>query len=319
MSFLDSFKSRKKNDEEAAEQEFQRGLREGSWPEGVDDFQLMSNTGTFLPAVPDPDPLAEANAFVQEHTDDAHADWSVVRAAGSTRAEGGNGFRVIEGAAGVRPLKPASAAPAPAASKRPADDDGVQVMPRSEGRASRGASAAQGASKSYAERLRERVAAADVASKPVAPAPQVKRPAQSRPAPAAAPVPAQGTPKPAASDAAAPVRPSAPKAAVPAAAPLRASDAPTFSSDAVVIRTRTYDDVRRIAEGLLSEKRPVVLAMRGSSDATCQRILDFSFGMCCASGATITELSQKLFAICPKGVSVSDATMGELKRQGLLR
>ncbi len=279
MSFLDSFKSRKKNDEEAAEQEFQRGLREGSWPEGVDDFQLMSNTGTFLPAVPDPDPLAEANAFVQEHADDAHADWSVVRAAGSTRAEGGNGFRVIEGAAGVRPVKPASsAAPAPTASKRPVDDDGVQVMPRSEGRASRGASAAQGASKSYAERLRERVAAADVASKPAAP-----------------------------------------KAAAPAAAPLRASNAPTFSSDAVVIRTRTYDDVRRIAEGLLSEKRPVVLAMRGSSDATCQRILDFSFGMCCASGAAITELSQKLFAICPKGVSVSDATMGELKRQGLLR
>lgn len=54
MSFLDNFKSHKKNNEQAVEQEFQRGLREGSWPEGVSDFQLMDNTGTFLPAYPDP-------------------------------------------------------------------------------------------------------------------------------------------------------------------------------------------------------------------------------------------------------------------------
>ncbi len=326
MSFLDSFKSRKKNDEEAAEQEFQRGLREGSWPQGVDDFQLMSNTGTFLPAIPDPDPRAEADAFVKEHADDAHVDWSVVRAAGSTRTEGGNGFRVIEGTAGVRPLKggPASA-PAAATSKRAAEDDGVQVMPRAEGRAPRATSAGAGAPKSYAERLRDRVAAADVAAKPAnKPAAavsqsvsQAKRPTQNRPA--AAPVSMQGASRPAAVPATASPRTDAPKPAAPAAASSRANEAPTFSSDAVVIRTRTYDDVRRIAEGLLAEKRPVVLAMRGSSDATCQRILDFSFGMCCASGAAITELSQKLFAICPKGVSVSDATMGELKRQGLLR
>ena len=320
MSFLDNFKSRKKSDEEAAEQEFQRGLREGSWPEGVDDFQLMSNTGTFLPAVPDPDPLAEANAFVQEHADDARADWSVVRAAGSTRAEGNNGFRVIEGSAGVRPLKAAPAtAPVAPAPRRPADDDGVQVMPRSDSRAPRASAAGTPAPKSYAERLRERVAAADVASKPaekpVAQAP--KRPAQSRPAPV--PAGAQGAPRQPVRDAAPSARPDAPKPVAPSPAPSRANEAPTFSSDAVVVRTRTYDDVRRIAEVLLSEKRPVVLAMRSSSDATCQRILDFSFGMCCASGAVITELSQKLFAICPKGVSVSDATMGELKRQGLLR
>ena len=88
MSFLDNFKSHKKNNEQAVEQEFQRGLREGSWPEGVSDFQLMDNTGTFLPAYPDPDPHAEADAFVQEHTGEGRADWSVVRAAGSTRSEG---------------------------------------------------------------------------------------------------------------------------------------------------------------------------------------------------------------------------------------
>ena len=59
--------------------------------------------------------------------------------------------------------------------------------------------------------------------------------------------------------------------------------------------------------------------MRSSSDATCQRILDFTFGVCCASGATIEELGQKLFAVCPKGVKVSDVTMADLKRQGLMR
>ena len=80
-----------------------------------------------------------------------------------------------------------------------------------------------------------------------------------------------------------------------------------------------YDDVRRVAEVLLGDHRPVVLAMRSSSDATCQRILDFTFGVCCASGATIEELGQKLFAVCPKGVKVSDVTMADLKRQGLMR
>lgn len=304
MSFLDNFKSRKKNDEDAVEQQFQRGLREGSWPEGVDDFQLMSNTGSFLPAHPDPDPLAEADAFAQQgRADDARADWSVVRAAGSSRAEGG--FRVIEGSAGARPVKPAADA-----QRRPAlDDEGVQVMPRAEARSPRPASAPS-AQKSYAERLRERVAAADIpAPKPVAPAPAPQR----RPAQAEAPA----TPKRTEPARTAQV-PDA-KPAVPADTAKRASEAPSFSSDAVVVRTRTYDDVRRIAEGLVGQRRPVVLAMRGASDATCQRILDFSFGLCCASGAVMSEIGQKLYAICPKGVSVSDATMADLKRQGLLR
>ena len=317
MSFLDNFKSHKKNNEQAVEQEFQRGLREGSWPEGVSDFQLMDNTGTFLPAYPDPDPHAEADAFVQEHAGEGRADWSVVRAAGSTRSEGG--FRVIEGsAAGRAAAKPAGDAPAP---RRPIDDEGVQVMPRSDARPARSAAGASASQKSYAERLRERVAA-DAAARP-APQP-VTAPA---PAPSKRPVPMQEPAVPAVRPAAAEPRPAAPAkpAAVsaPAPAPTAASahvaEPPTFSSDAVIVRTRGYDDVRRVAEVLLGDHRPVVLAMRSSSDATCQRILDFTFGVCCASGATIEELGQKLFAVCPKGVKVSDVTMADLKRQGLMR
>ena len=317
MSFLDNFKSHKKNNEQAVEQEFQRGLREGSWPEGVSDFQLMDNTGTFLPAYPDPDPHAEADAFVQEHAGEGRADWSVVRAAGSTRSEGG--FRVIEGsAAGRAAAKPAGDAPAP---RRPIDDEGVQVMPRSDARPARGAAGASAPQKSYAERLRERVAA-DAAARPApqpAPAPT--------PAPSKRPVLMQEPAVPAARPAAAEPRPAAPAkpaavsapAPAPAAASAHVADPPTFSSDAVIVRTRGYDDVRRVAEVLLGDHRPVVLAMRSSSDATCQRILDFTFGVCCASGATIEELGQKLFAVCPKGVKVSDVTMADLKRQGLMR
>ena len=129
------------------------------------------------------------------------------------------------------------------------------------------------------------------------------RPAAAEPRPAA-------PPKPAAVSAPAPA---------PAAASAHVAEPPTFSSDAVIVRTRGYDDVRRVAEVLLGDHRPVVLAMRSSSDATCQRILDFTFGVCCASGATIVELGQKLFAVCPKGVKVSDVTMADLKRQGLMR
>lgn len=302
MSFLDNFKSHKKNNEQAVEQEFQRGLREGSWPEGVSDFQLMDNTGTFLPAYPDPDPHAEADAFVQEHTGEGRADWSVVRAAGSTRSEGG--FRVIEGsAAGRAAAKSAGDAPAP---RRPIDDEGVQVMPRSDARPARSTASASAPQKSYAERLRERVAA-DAAARP---APQ--------PAPAPAPAPSK-RPVPMQEPAAPAARPAAAPAPAPAAASAHVAEPPTFSSDAVIVRTRGYDDVRRVAEVLLGDHRPVVLAMRSSSDATCQRILDFTFGVCCASGATIEELGQKLFAVCPKGVKVSDATMADLKRQGLMR
>lgn len=304
MSFLDNIKSRMKGDT-SAEEQFQRGLREGSWPEGVEDFELMGNTGTFLPATPDADPHQEADAFASKtsSTEDDRADWSVVRAAGSSRAEGR--FTVIEGAAGMRPL--ASSAQA----QRPADED-MRVTPRSEGQA-RERSQAAGAQKSYAERLRERVASADVAPKEE-PKMQVKnasRPTGAKPADPVKPEkPAGAAPAPSAP--AAPAKPAA-------ARPVSHDEAPTFSSDAVIVRTRTYDDVRKIASGLLSDHRPVVLAMRGTSDAACQRILDFSFGMCCASGATMRELGQKLYAICPKGVTVSDATMAELKRQGILR
>ena len=290
MSFLDNFKSHKKNNEQAVEQEFQRGLREGSWPEGVSDFQLMDNTGTFLPAYPDPDPHAEADAFVQEHAGEGRADWSVVRAAGSTRSEGG--FRIIEGsAAGRATAKPAGDVPAP---RRPIDDEGIQVMPRSDARPARSAAGASAPQKSYAERLRERVAA-DAAARPA-------------PQPAPAPAPSKR-----------PVSMQEPAAPAPAAASAPVAAPPTFSSDAVIVRPRGYDDVRRVAEVLLGDHRPVVLAMRSSSDATCQRILDFTFGVCCASGATIEELGQKLFAVCPKGVKVSDVTMADLKRQGLMR
>ncbi len=305
MSFLDNIKSRMKGDT-SAEEQFQRGLREGSWPEGVDDFQLMGNTGTFLPATPDADTHEQADAFAAKTAsqDDDRADWSVVRAAGSSRTE--NRFTVIEGAAGVRPI-------AGAPSQRPADDE-LRVTPRAEGQA-RNQAAPAGAPKSYAERLRERVASADVAPKEE-PKMQVKsasRPGAAKPEQPAKPAASAPAPAPAAP------APTVAAPAKPASARPAQQEAPTFSSDAVIVRTRTYDDVRKIAAGLLSEHRPVVLAMRGTSDASCQRILDFSFGMCCASGATMNELGQKLYAICPKGVTVSEATMAELKRQGILR
>ncbi len=302
MSFLDNIKSRMKGDT-SAEEQFQRGLREGSWPEGVDDFQLMGNTGTFLPATPDSDTREEGDSLVPKATSraDDGGDWSVVRAAGSSRTE--NRFTVIEGAAGVRPL-----AGSPQMG-RPAEDD-MRVTPRPEGQA-RDRSVSGGAQKSYAERLRERVASADVAPKEE-PKMQVK--SAARPAPAKPAEPERSAAAPAQPAPAAPAMPAKPAGARPAQ-----QDAPTFSSDAVIVRTRTYDDVRKIASGLLSDHRPVVLAMRGTSDASCQRILDFSFGLCCASGASMSELGQKVYAICPKGVTVSEATMADLKRQGILR
>ena len=43
------------------EDEFERAFREGSWPEGVEGFEPLANTGAFLPQEYDVDPLADAS------------------------------------------------------------------------------------------------------------------------------------------------------------------------------------------------------------------------------------------------------------------
>ena len=58
VGFLDNVRSHFKNNDE---EEFERAFRDPSWPVGVDDFEPMSNTGSFLPATYDVDPLADAS------------------------------------------------------------------------------------------------------------------------------------------------------------------------------------------------------------------------------------------------------------------
>ena len=49
VGFLDNVRSHFKNNDE---EEFERAFRDPSWPVGVDDFEPMSNTGSFLPPTP---------------------------------------------------------------------------------------------------------------------------------------------------------------------------------------------------------------------------------------------------------------------------
>ena len=55
VGFLDNVRSHFRNNDE---EEFERAFHEGVWPEGIEP---MTNTGSFLPATFDVDPLADAS------------------------------------------------------------------------------------------------------------------------------------------------------------------------------------------------------------------------------------------------------------------
>lgn len=415
MGFLDNVKSRFKNNDE---EEFERAFHEGAWPEGVDDFEPMTNTGSFLPATYDVDPLADASLPGNAMNAAAHAaegaanpsvnmpgdegagtvTESVVRAAATSIyavPTAPSPFQVIDGS-----LKPRNSEPDPAvqqpgfwdaadddlpmeepAEDRPSGysagtprydmgDDNVQVFsrPAGEQRAARPAATPRAEQKPFADRLRERVAAANVSGQadetlgrskagmqPVPPAAvrstrrsehasdaeldaeleerRRSRRANSRArservARADAELRERRYPEgfePGASDRRArperredpqPADGAGPSGAVsPAAAPSGPRPVPVSCT---VVRPRSYDDVRDIAQGAVGEHRPVVLVMRGCSNDLARRVLDFSFGLCCASGAGMKELGDHVYVVLPRGTALTDDDRASLRRQGVL-
>lgn len=257
---------------------------------------------------------------------------------------------------------------APAAGRRAAprtdqraddfDEEGVHVVARGEGGRADRPAAPRADGRPFAERLRERVAAANVsgqgdetlgrsraALEPVQP--PAARPRRSedatmaqidaeleerrarraaaasasaaarRQAPAYADEPQAGRRAP---EGAAPARPR-PRPEERPEAPRAAQDAAPrpVPLESVVIRARGYDDVRDVAQAVMAEHRPAVLVLRGSSGEVARRVLDFSFGLCCGTGASMQELGDRVYCVLPRGTCMTDEDVLRLRRQGLVR
>lgn len=85
------------------------------------------------------------------------------------------------------------------------------------------------------------------------------------------------------------------------------------------VRVVTYDEVSAVAKCVVSEKRPVVIVMRGSDADLSRRILDFSFGLCCGTGAIIKEIGERVYVVVPKGTALSVGDIAALRHQGILK
>ena len=98
--------------------------------------------------------------------------------------------------------------------------------------------------------------------------------------------------------------------------PLKPLSLPT---SAIILRPRLYDDVKDVAEGVVSKHQPVILILRGSSAEVARRTLDFSFGLCCGIQAEMRQLGERVYAIVPRGTEIADADLTTLRHQGVIR
>ena len=354
MSILDSVKSRFRNNDE---EEFERAFREGRFPEGVDDFEPLSNTGHFLasdvvreepplPVMPEPHapaPLTREPSTqpAQPRDDRAGVRQDVRRPSFDGVAAPADNVVPMPGAQGRAPMPP-----------RGSDfDEGVQVYERDASRPSRASEPVK--PEPFADRLRARVAAANVsgqtdeglgrsrvavdqdkvvrASGPVRPARPYDEPSSERPAQRPHAAGEERAPRVSYHDGGregAPARREQEERRGPqprrepegrgerregAVTPLLLPTSP------VVIRPRLYDDVREIAAGVVTKHQPAVLVLNGTSAEVARRVMDFSFGLCCGTGARMEQLGDRVYAVIPRGVTIGEPDIAALKRQGILR
>ena len=286
MGVFDSLKSRLRNNDE---EEFERAFREGRFPEGVDDFEPLSNTGNFNP-VGDGRPRQGGAGFDE----------------GQPR---GRSPRIVEFTARSDGSTPPLHADE--------EDDGIQVFERTEERPRRTASAPSGA-KPFKERFQERAAEGQRAA-----AERVAYRQQARPASEPEPREADEPRRPRDSKPQQPRVPASEPAAEPRPAPrppLGKTLAPiALPTQSVVVRGRTIDDASQIADVVMNRHQPVVLLLRGASSEVTRRLLDFSFGLCCGSGAQLSQLEDRVFCVLPRGTALDDRDLASLRRQQILR
>jgi len=79
----------------------------------------------------------------------------------------------------------------------------------------------------------------------------------------------------------------------------------------------SYEDVVKVADGYKSAGF-VVLSLANVDAALAKRLLDFSFGVASALDGTVSKLNARTFLIARGDITLSQAELDELKKEGIL-
>ena len=85
-----------------------------------------------------------------------------------------------------------------------------------------------------------------------------------------------------------------------------------------VLKPTSYDDVQMVIRRVRTNQ-PVVLSFKSLKVETAKRILDFCFGLACGVDGAVEELGDRVFAVLPHGIEITDADMAKLRKDGLFR
>lgn len=84
-----------------------------------------------------------------------------------------------------------------------------------------------------------------------------------------------------------------------------------------VLKPVSYDDVQMVVRRVRTNQ-PVVLVFKNTNIETAKRILDFSFGLTCGVGGQVDELGDRVFAVMPQGVTLSQSDLDKLASDGII-
>jgi cell division inhibitor SepF len=84
-----------------------------------------------------------------------------------------------------------------------------------------------------------------------------------------------------------------------------------------VLRPVAYDDVQMVVRRVRTNQ-PVVLVFKQTDLEVAKRILDFCFGLSFGINGSVEELGDRVFAVLPAGLSISQADLDRLAADGTL-
>lgn len=82
-----------------------------------------------------------------------------------------------------------------------------------------------------------------------------------------------------------------------------------------VLKPVSYDDVQTVVRRVKTGQ-PVVLVFRNTNIDTAKRILDFSFGLSFGISGSVEELGDRVFAVLPAGIALTDSDIKKLVADG---
>lgn len=100
------------------------------------------------------------------------------------------------------------------------------------------------------------------------------------------------------------------------AAPSRRAVASSFPMDICVIKPSSAAEAREISDTLVNN-RCIILNLEGLDMDVAQRIIDIISGSCFAIDGNLQKISNCIFLITPKGVSVSGDVQGSPSNSGI--